>query len=114
MLLPLTEDGLPLAADRDGIRWLHAFSDETAFAAWALARGEGGREWSYQRVYGARLLDVAVPAVGVPCGVVVDAGSGPEAMLFPPVGGIVPESAAVDTGARERRSATPVAGSAGR
>lgn len=40
-----------------GVRWLYAFSDESALARFALARGEGGREWAYQRWIGARLLD---------------------------------------------------------
>jgi hypothetical protein len=37
-----------------------------------------------------------VSAVGVPCGVALDVGTEGEGALFPPVLGIVPESAAVD------------------
>jgi hypothetical protein len=96
VLVPLDEDEAPLAGDLGGIRWIYAFSHESALARFAIARGEGGREWPYRRVLGARLLDVSVPAVGVPCGVALDVGSEGEGVLFPPVVGIVPEVAAVD------------------
>ena len=95
VLLPLDEDEIPLAADYEGIRWIYAFSHEEALARFTIARGETRQEWAYQRVLGARLLDAAVPAVGVPCGVALDVGS-PDGVLFPPVSGIVPDSAAVD------------------
>lgn len=99
VLLPLGEDGSPLTGDFGGIRWIYAFSDEPALARFAIARGEGAREWSYERVLGARLLDVAIPAMPVPYGVALDVG-GPEGegALFPPVRGIVPDAAAVDVG----------------
>lgn len=85
-----------LTADFNGIRFILAFSDEQALARYATARGESAREWAYQRVLGARLLDVAVPAAGVPCGVALDCADGSEGMVFPPVAGIVPDGAAVD------------------
>ncbi|MFY4723926.1 hypothetical protein [Streptomyces sp. LaBMicrA B280] len=56
--------------------------------------GEFRRTAVLVRWLGARLLDAAVPAAGVPCGVALDAG-GPGA-LFPPVAGIVPDRVAVD------------------
>ncbi|MET9373004.1 SseB family protein [Streptomyces sp. NPDC002992] len=94
-----------LTVDFGGVRWILAFSDESALARYAVARGEGGAEWEYETVLGARLLDVAVPSAGVPCGVALDAADGPEhAVLFPPVAGVVPDAAAVDrnvTGADE-------------
>nr|WP_078972990.1 hypothetical protein [Streptomyces sp. MMG1533] len=96
VLVPVTEDESPLTGDYDGTRWICAFSDESALARFAIARGEGSREWAYRRVLGARLLDVAIPAVGVPCGVALDVGSEGEGVLFPPVVGIVPDAAAVD------------------
>ncbi|TVZ82696.1 hypothetical protein FB157_1245 [Streptomyces sp. BK340] len=96
VLLPVDAEETPLTADYGGIRWILAFSNESALARFAIARGEGEREWAYQRVLGARLLDAAVPAVGVPCGVALDAASGAEGVLFPPVSGIVPDSVAVD------------------
>lgn len=96
VLVPLDADEAPLAGDYGGIRWIYAFSHESALARFAIARGEGGREWPYRRVLGARLLDAAVPSVGVPCGVALDVGSEGEGVLFPPVVGIVPEAAAVD------------------
>lgn len=45
-------------------------------------------------IYGARLLDVLVPVLGVPAGVALDAGS-EDGTLFPPVAGIVPEEVGV-------------------
>ncbi|MFI6689576.1 SseB family protein [Streptomyces sp. NPDC050485] len=85
-------------AERGGIRWICAFSDEVALARFAVARGEGARGWSCQRVLGARLLDVIVPALGVPAGVALDVGS-PDGVVFPPVAGIVPEAVALGTDA---------------
>ncbi|WP_435879463.1 hypothetical protein [Streptomyces prunicolor] len=102
VLVPTDEDDTPLLGDFGGIRWIYAFSNESALARFAIARGEGGREWPYQRLLGARLLDATVPtvsAVGVPCGVALDVGTEGEGALFPPVLGIVPESAAVDADA---------------
>ncbi|WOX15793.1 hypothetical protein R2B38_26330 [Streptomyces sp. N50] len=99
VLVPTDSDNAPLVGDFGGIRWIYAFSNESALARFAIARGEGGREWPYQRLLGARLLDAAVPAVsavGVPCGVALDVGTEGEGALFPPVLGIVPEAAAVD------------------
>ncbi|MFF7973985.1 hypothetical protein [Streptomyces sp. NPDC007905] len=95
---PEGERGL-LTADLNGIRFILAFSDEQALARYAVARGEAAREWTYQTVLGARLLDVAVPAAGVPCGVALDCADGEEGMVFPPVRGIVPDEAALDVDA---------------
>ncbi|MFD4558862.1 hypothetical protein ACFWP5_31860 [Streptomyces sp. NPDC058469] len=92
---PDEERGL-LTADFDGIRFILAFSDEQALARYAQARGEYAREWTYQSILGARLLDVAVPTAGVPCGVALDCADGPDGMVFPPVRGIVPDEAAID------------------
>ncbi|MGW1006484.1 hypothetical protein [Streptomyces sp. NPDC002520] len=89
------ERGL-LTVDFNGIRFILAFSDEQALARYAVARGEAAREWTYQTVLGARLLDVAVPAAGVPCGVALDCADGEGGMVFPPVRGIVPDEAALD------------------
>ncbi len=96
VLLPLGDEDAPLTADFGGIRWIYAFSDEPALARFAIARGEGAREWSYERILGARLLDVAIPAMPVPYGVALDVGSEGEGALFPPVRGIVPDAAALD------------------
>lgn len=96
VLVPLGEGDAPLTADFGGIRWIYAFSDEPALARFAIARGEGAREWSYERILGARLLDVAIPAMPVPYGVALDVGTGDEGALCPPVRGIVPDAAAVD------------------
>jgi hypothetical protein len=86
-----------LTADFNGIRFILAFSDEQALARYAQARGKYAREWAYRTVLGAKLLDVAVPAAGVPCGVALDCADAPDGgMVFPPVRGIVPDGAAVD------------------
>ncbi|MCX5319629.1 MULTISPECIES: hypothetical protein [unclassified Streptomyces] len=85
-----------LTADFNGIRFILAFSDEQALARYAQARGEYAREWTYRTVLGARLLDVAVPAAGVPCGVALDCADGADGMVFPPVKGIVPDDVALD------------------
>ncbi|MFJ3825239.1 hypothetical protein [Streptomyces nodosus] len=92
---PESERGL-LTVDLGGIRFILAFSDEQALARYAVARGESSREWTYQTILGARLLDVAVPAAGVPCGVALDCADGEDGMVFPPVCGIVPDAVAVD------------------
>ncbi|MFD7503377.1 hypothetical protein [Streptomyces sp. NPDC059850] len=92
---PEKERGL-LTADWGGIRFILAFSDERALARYAEARGAYRREWTYRTVLGARLLDVAVPAAGVPCGVALDCADGVDGMVFPPVKGIVPDAVAVD------------------
>jgi len=97
VLLPLAEDDAPLVADLGGIRWIYAFSNEEALTRFAIARGEAPREQPYRRVLGARLLDVGTVVAGVPCGVALDVGSEGEGVLFPPVTGIVPDEAAVDT-----------------
>ncbi|MEV5173105.1 hypothetical protein AB0L10_18925 [Streptomyces flaveolus] len=95
---PDSERGL-LTADFNGVRFILAFSDEQALARYAVVRGEAAREWTYQTILGARLLDVAVPAAGVPCGVALDCADGEDGMVFPPVRGIVPDEVAVDVGA---------------
>ncbi|OIJ67516.1 hypothetical protein [Streptomyces mangrovisoli] len=96
VLVPVRDNGW-LTADFGGVRWILAFSDEAALARYALARGEGREEWAYQTVLGARLLDVAVPEAGLPCGVALDAADGAErALLLPPVTGIVPDACAVN------------------
>ncbi|MFF7728336.1 hypothetical protein [Streptomyces sp. NPDC008001] len=89
------QDGL-WSVEYGGIRWICAFTDETALGRFALAQGaDGSSDWTYRTVLGARLLDVVVPGVGVPAGVALDV-AGPYPALFPPVVGIVPDAYAVD------------------
>nr|WP_187279029.1 hypothetical protein [Streptomyces lavendulae] len=90
---------VPLTVDMGEARWILAFTGEGALARYAAARGEDTRTWRYRSVWGAALLDAAVPAVaesGVPCGVVVDAADGAHALVLPPVAGVVPDAAAVN------------------
>jgi len=106
VLVPLDDNEDPLVGDYRGVRWIYAFSDESALARFAIARGEGSREWAYQRVLGARLLDTGVPATGVPCGVALDVGSeDDDGVLFPPVVGIVPDAVALDAETAEAETA---------
>ncbi|WPW29427.1 SseB family protein [Streptomyces atratus] len=98
VLVPLDEFGDLWSAEQNGVRWICAFSDEEALARFARARGDAEREWVYQAVLGARLLDVMVPMLPGPAGVALDAGSEDGGMLFPPVAGIVPDAVAVDLG----------------
>ncbi|WSE05399.1 hypothetical protein OG574_19755 [Streptomyces sp. NBC_01445] len=99
VLLPLSDDGLPLAGDFGGVRWLYTFSDEAALARFAAARGAADQEWAYERVLGARLLDAVAPALRVPCGMAVDVASPGDELLLPPICGVVPDTVAVDAGA---------------
>ncbi|MFI1013512.1 SseB family protein [Streptomyces sp. NPDC020965] len=95
VLVPIDPHGSLWTSDHGGVRWICAFSDERALARFAYAQGDADREWTYQTILGARLLDVMVPALGIPTGVALDAGSA-DGILFPPIAGIVPDSAAVD------------------
>ncbi|MGW2088191.1 SseB family protein [Streptomyces sp. NPDC001880] len=97
VLVPFDASGSLWSADRNGVRWICAFSDEEALARFAYAQGDAGREWTYRTILGARLLDVMVPMLPGPAGVALDAGS-EDGMLFPPVAGVVPEAVAVDLG----------------
>ncbi|MFF3517077.1 SseB family protein [Streptomyces sp. NPDC002573] len=81
------------SADSGGVRWVYAFTGEESLGRFLAARAVGpGTEVPYMRAYGARLLDVAVPAVGRPAGITVDV-AGPWPGLLPPVAGIVPPAA---------------------
>lgn len=83
LIVPTDGHNALLTADQQGVCWVYAFTDESALARFALARGEAGRHWPYLTVLGGRLLDAALPAVGRPAGVVVDVGSEQPA-FFPP------------------------------
>ncbi len=88
----------PLTVDMGGVRWILAFTGEPALARFAAARREEDRKWPYRGVWGAALLDAAVPTVaesGMPCGVLVDAADGARGLVLPPVVGVVPEEVAV-------------------
>lgn len=95
VFIPVINDSL-MSAEMDGVRWLYAFTDEEAMSHFATTRGAApDTELEYVRAVGARLLDVVIPAVEGPAGVAVNVG-GEQPMLFPPVSGVVPDSAAVD------------------
>lgn len=96
VMVPTLDGGDLWATSIEGVHWVYAFSDDTELARFAVARGaNGSSDVDYVTVYGWRLLDEVVPAVGEPAGVALDvAGSRP--MIFPPVVGVVPDKAAVD------------------
>ncbi|MEU3729281.1 SseB family protein [Streptomyces sp. NPDC033538] len=98
LLVPIDGGGL-WSAHSGGVRWICAFTDETALARFALRQGSGDRPMDYAALLGARLVDEVVPSLGEPAGVAVDIASEDGSMFFPPVAGIVPDAAAV--GARE-------------
>lgn len=99
VMVPTLEGGDLWAAEQGGIHWIYAFTDDTELARFAVARGnDGSSDVDYVTVYGWRLLDEVIPAAGEPAGVALDV-AGRLPMLFPPVVGVVPESAAVDAAA---------------
>jgi hypothetical protein len=96
VMVPTLEGGDLWATSSGGIHWVYAFSDDAELAHFAVARGaDGSSDVEYVTVYGWRLLDEVVPAVGEPAGVALDV-AGRRPMLFPPVVGVVPDEAAVD------------------
>ena len=96
LLVPLDDGGGMWTGHLGGVRWIFAFTGEDSLARFARSRGDGQQAWEYAELLGARLLDEVVPGMGEPAGIAVDVADGEGAMLFPPVLGIVPESAAVD------------------
>lgn len=97
VLVPLDDRGGLWTTSYGGVWWVHAFSDENALADFARMRDEpAARQWDYVSVLGARLLDVVIPGMGEPAGVALDPG-GAHPTLFPPLMGVVPDRAAVDS-----------------
>ncbi|KPC61328.1 SseB family protein [Streptomyces chattanoogensis] len=95
VFVPVVNDSL-MSAEMSGIRWLYAFTDEEAMNHFATARGAApDAELEYVSAVGARLLDAVIPAIEGPAGVAVNVAS-EQPILFPPVSGIVPDSAAID------------------
>jgi len=83
LLVPLTDDGRLLTSTFGGLNWVCAFTGEQEYARYLLARDEQGGPCRFHTVFGWRLLDVLVPTVPGPAGVVIDiAGATP--MAFPP------------------------------
>jgi hypothetical protein len=75
-------DAVLTITDR-GLTWVPAFTDTAALARFALARGDGAREWAYLTTRGSRLQDVLAPALGRNAGIAVDVGS-QRPVFFPP------------------------------
>jgi hypothetical protein len=95
LLVPSADDGL-WSARSGGVRWICAFTDETALARFALHHGPGDRPLDYAALLGARIVDEIVPTLGEPAGLAVDIATEDGSMFFPPVAGIVPDGVAVD------------------
>ncbi|MFG2297749.1 hypothetical protein [Streptomyces sp. NPDC048603] len=96
LLVPLARGGL-MSGHQGGVRWIYAFTDEEALARFAVRRGlPAHEELEFLSVLGARLVDGIVPELDGPTGVAVDVADEDGSMLFPPVGGIVPDAVAVD------------------
>lgn len=93
VLVPLHEGGL-MSAQLGGLHWIYAFTSQETLAAFARVRDVGG-EPEFRTLYGARLLDEVIPSLDSWCGVALDVGTD-EAVLLPPVRGVVPERAAVE------------------
>lgn len=105
VLVPWVDGGL-MTGVFGGVRWIYAFTDEAALARFARARqAPPDQEWEYAALLGARLLDVIVPELGGPAGVVVNVADEDGSMLFPPTRGIVPDAVAVDAGGAEGEGA---------
>ncbi|MFE9020126.1 SseB family protein [Streptomyces sp. NPDC007808] len=96
VLVPVVDDSL-LSVESGGVRWLFAFTDDTALSRFAEARGEPIDE--RVPVHGAWLLDRVIPRVDGPVGIAVDAGSA-VGMVLPPAAGIVPDAVAVPADAQ--------------
>ncbi|MFE1842535.1 hypothetical protein ACF1DW_27710 [Streptomyces sp. NPDC014603] len=96
VLLVPSVDGRLWSAHSGGVRWVCAFTDETALARFAEQRGMTERPLDYAALLGARIVDEIVPGLGEPAGLAVDIATEDGSMFFPPVTGIVPDEAAVD------------------
>ncbi|WP_070018783.1 hypothetical protein [Streptomyces nanshensis] len=104
VLVPLLDGGLA-SAELAGLRWIYAFSSPEALTVFAQGRRAGG-EWEFQTLYGARLLDEVIPSLRSRCGVVLDAGT-EDGRLLPPMRGIVPDRAALETAAETETTPVP-------
>ncbi|MGW3679426.1 hypothetical protein [Streptomyces prasinus] len=98
VLLVPSVDGRLWSAHAGGVRWICAFTDEAALARFAEQRDMNDRPLDYAALLGARIVDEIVPGLGEPAGLAVDIADEDGSMFFPPVAGIVPDEAAVDTG----------------
>ncbi len=101
LYVPTSSETALMSGDRGGVRWIYGFTTEAELADFFLARGEGDDEVAYMTIRGDRLLDVALPAMGVPGGIAVDV-AGDQPMVFPGVVGVVPEKQAFDRDFEDR------------
>lgn len=83
VVVPTDGDEALLTVDDHGIAWVTTFTDTTALARYALARGRQDETWPYLTTRGGRVLDTLLPAIDGPAGVAVDVG-GPRPVFLPP------------------------------
>lgn len=95
LLVPMDGEGL-WSARSGGVRWVCAFTDETALVRFAEVRGFADRSLEYAALLGARIVDEIVPGLEEPAGLAVDIATEDGSMFFPPVAGIVPDGVALD------------------
>ncbi|MBB5938062.1 hypothetical protein [Streptomyces zagrosensis] len=98
VLVPVLRGGW-MSSAYGGIRWIYAFTDESALARFLLSQeAPPNEDQEYGAVLGARLLDAVIPGLGdgQPCGVALDVADPDHSTFFPPVRGIVPDHVAVD------------------
>ncbi|MGY0018064.1 hypothetical protein ACVHNB_03645 [Streptomyces sp. YJ-C3] len=100
LLVPVSGGGL-WSARSGGVRWVCGFTDEAALARFAELRTGPDHPMDYAALLGARIVDEVVPSLGEPAGLAVDIATEDGSMFFPPVVGIVPDSAAVDAAERQ-------------
>ncbi|MEU0622237.1 SseB family protein [Streptomyces rubiginosohelvolus] len=100
LLIPSADPGL-WSARSGGVRWICAFTDETALARFAVHHGPGDRLMDHVALLGARIVDEIVPTLDEPTGLAVDIADEDGAMFFPPVTGVVPDGVAVGSGAAQ-------------
>ncbi|MGV9269532.1 SseB family protein [Kitasatospora sp. NPDC003701] len=72
VLVPRWGDEALWTADEGGLRRIFAFTSEEELAAFARVKDVPVDGLPYLTVLGSRLLDVAVPGLGVPGGVALD------------------------------------------
>ncbi|AWK70238.1 hypothetical protein CBI38_00250 [Rhodococcus oxybenzonivorans] len=83
LLIPITEDDRVLTSPFGGLHWICAFTSEREYARYSLAREQHPSACRFHTIFGWRLMDVLIPALTRPTGVVIDvAGDNP--IAFPP------------------------------
>ncbi|MCQ4119488.1 SseB family protein [Rhodococcus tibetensis] len=83
VLIPITEDDRVLISTFGGLDWFCAFTSEQEYARYVLVRDEHAGPCRFHTVFGWRLMDILIPALDRPTGIVIDV-AGVVPMAFPP------------------------------